>query len=77
MTQDTIAKAAQKALGRMAELWEQHKTVVREEARTLAAAVDLMHKHGCKHPYEAIEQEAKKRAIAQFKAELDLVESAL
>lgn len=77
MTQDTIARATQKALGRMAELWEQHKTVVREEARTLAGALALMRKHGCKHPYEAIEQEAKCRAIRQFKEEMALAESAL
>jgi hypothetical protein len=72
-----IASSAQKALRRMAELWESHKPSVQHEARTLAGALSLMRKHGCNHAQEAIEQEAKQRAIAQFKAELDVMEAAL
>lgn len=74
---DMVAKAAQKTLARLAALWESHKPAVRHEARTLAGALALMQRHGCKHPQEAIEQEAKARALAQFRAEMDLMEAAL
>ena len=77
MAQNDIAKATQKALARLAALWESHKPTVAHEARTLAGALALMKKHNCKHPQEAIEQEAKHRALAQFRAEMDLTEAAL
>jgi len=57
-------------LNELARLWEKHKPAVAHEARTLEGALVLCRKHGVSHPYEAIEQEAKARAIAEFRASL-------
>ncbi len=67
----SVETVAVRTMRRLSVLWNDHaERIANEEARTLQGALALMRKHGVRHPREAINAEAKARAIADLEKEI-------